>query len=178
MFPDTWDRMSYDRDSCLSGLTKEEHLGCEKNLFVTCNFDGNNCLREVFAVLGKPGGCIRSFIDALGIVISLALQEGVSSEKIIKKLKMIRCPNPSVLGEDKKYSCPDAIARVMEESLMGDIENSSIKRDNETMGSNEDSEEIEVDSTGHSPECPECGGSLIYQEGCLNCKVCGYSKCS
>lgn len=26
-------------------------------------------------------------------------------------------------------------------------------------------------------KCPDCGGSLIPQEGCLNCLSCGYSKC-
>ena len=26
-------------------------------------------------------------------------------------------------------------------------------------------------------ECPNCGGKLIYQEGCLICKSCGYSRC-
>jgi ribonucleoside-diphosphate reductase alpha chain len=26
--------------------------------------------------------------------------------------------------------------------------------------------------------CPECGNSeLVYQEGCLSCKACGFSKC-
>ena len=30
----------------------------------------------------------------------------------------------------------------------------------------------------HHNECPECGEpSLIYEEGCLNCKSCGHSKC-
>jgi len=28
--------------------------------------------------------------------------------------------------------------------------------------------------------CPECGSneSLVYQDGCLTCNSCGYSKCS
>lgn len=26
--------------------------------------------------------------------------------------------------------------------------------------------------------CPECGSTLYHEEGCLNCKACGYSKCS
>ena len=25
--------------------------------------------------------------------------------------------------------------------------------------------------------CPECGSSLIMQEGCMHCGACGYSKC-
>lgn len=25
--------------------------------------------------------------------------------------------------------------------------------------------------------CPECGSTLFYQEGCVNCPSCGYNKC-
>lgn len=25
--------------------------------------------------------------------------------------------------------------------------------------------------------CPDCGGTLFYQEGCAKCTTCGYSKC-
>lgn len=25
--------------------------------------------------------------------------------------------------------------------------------------------------------CPDCGSVLFYQEGCANCRCCGYSKC-
>jgi len=25
--------------------------------------------------------------------------------------------------------------------------------------------------------CPDCGGKLIHQEGCLMCPICGYSYC-
>jgi len=26
--------------------------------------------------------------------------------------------------------------------------------------------------------CPECNSTLVYQEGCLRCSNCGYSKCN
>ncbi len=25
--------------------------------------------------------------------------------------------------------------------------------------------------------CPDCGATLIFQEGCIKCQSCGYSKC-
>ena len=35
-----------------------------------------------------------------------------------------------------------------------------------------------VDGTQTSQVCPNCGQtSLVYQEGCLTCKNCGYSRC-
>jgi ribonucleoside-diphosphate reductase alpha chain len=33
-------------------------------------------------------------------------------------------------------------------------------------------------SAGHvAGQCPDCGATLVYQEGCLTCHMCGYSKC-
>jgi DNA-directed RNA polymerase subunit M/transcription elongation factor TFIIS len=28
-----------------------------------------------------------------------------------------------------------------------------------------------------SARCPDCGGSMIPQEGCLHCQDCGYNRC-
>jgi ribonucleoside-diphosphate reductase alpha chain len=25
--------------------------------------------------------------------------------------------------------------------------------------------------------CPDCGGALRHEEGCVKCQACGYSKC-
>ena len=32
--------------------------------------------------------------------------------------------------------------------------------------------------SGKSSVCPQCGGTMIFQEGCILCKDCSYSKCS
>ena len=29
----------------------------------------------------------------------------------------------------------------------------------------------------HKPQCPNCGGNLIFEGGCNTCKDCGWSKC-
>ena len=34
-----------------------------------------------------------------------------------------------------------------------------------------------IANVGHAPECPECGGMLVFKESCMLCPVCGYSKC-
>ena len=32
--------------------------------------------------------------------------------------------------------------------------------------------------TGKESDCPKCGGEMIFQEGCILCKDCSYSRCS
>ena len=34
---------------------------------------------------------------------------------------------------------------------------------------------VEEEDTGE--KCPECGGDLIREEGCIHCNSCEYSKC-
>jgi ribonucleoside-diphosphate reductase alpha chain len=30
---------------------------------------------------------------------------------------------------------------------------------------------------GHCPECPDCGAMLAFEEGCIKCPNCGFSRC-
>ena len=38
-----------------------------------------------------------------------------------------------------------------------------------------------VSDLGHHADivgvCPDCGGTLRHEEGCVKCHACGYSKC-
>lgn len=33
-------------------------------------------------------------------------------------------------------------------------------------------------NVGWAPECPQCASMLQFQEGCMTCRGCGYSKCT
>ena len=40
-----------------------------------------------------------------------------------------------------------------------------------------------IDKIAFEPEktgevCPQCGAEIVFEEGCLNCKNCGWSKCN
>ncbi len=136
------------------GVTQRISTGCGK-LYVTINSDEHG-MCEVFAQMGKTGGCASSQIEAAGRLISLALRSGVKGEAIIKQLIGIRCPNSSWQNGKMVLSCPDAIAQVLKKTVDSDF----------------------VENPGMMGVCPECSGVLTHAEGCLVCHGCGYTKCS
>jgi len=136
------------------GVTERISTGCGR-LYVTVNTDESG-MCELFAQMGKTGGCASSQTEAAGRLISLALRSGVKPDAIIKQLIGIRCPSPCWQNGSIVLSCPDAIAQVLKH-----ITHSNLTENSPQMGS-----------------CPECGGVLAHEEGCLVCHSCGFSKCS
>ena len=159
------------RPLVLKGTTIKMRTGCG-NLYVTINEDENGNMFEVFAQLGKAGGCTASQTEAISRLISLCLRSGVNPKVIIEQLKDIRCEKPIVAVGGTVYSCADAIAKAMEKFLR-------VKKE----GLGEIPAEVTLDTYSKSTEkafrglCPDCGFPLIYEEGCEKCLNCGYSKC-
>jgi len=139
------------------GVTELINTGCGK-LYVTVNKDDLGFC-EVFAQMGKTGGCASSQIESTGRLISLALRAGVKVESVIKQITGIRCPSPHWSNGNQVLSCPDAIAKVL--AGVADMDMSHAAEDGVTMGS-----------------CPDCGGAVEHEGGCVVCHGCGFSKCS
>ena len=99
------------RSPVLRGETREKVTGCG-SLYVTVNEDDFGP-REVFANMGKAGGCASASTEAIGRLISLAFRYGVPPDKIVKQLKGIRCHVPLGLGPNQILSCPDAIGKAL-----------------------------------------------------------------
>ena len=146
------------------GGTVKVRTGCG-SLYVTINEDEYG-LCEVFARMGKSGGCISSHSEAIGRLISLALRAGVETESIVKQLKGIRCPKPAFNNGEKVLSCADAIQIAIQKYIHNGSSSVQLSLDNLKYG-----------LWGRCPECPECGAMLETQEGCLKCRSCGYSEC-
>jgi len=141
------------------GQTTKFRMGCG-TLFVTVNKDKNG-LCEVFANLGKAGGC-PSQSEAMCRAVSAALRCGVDPKVLIEQLKGIRCLSTIASRKTNKnidvLSCPDAIARAIEDASGEDCESVAILVVN---------------------KCPDCGQPLQKEAGCVFCDNdnCGFSKC-
>ncbi|MGC8493216.1 MAG: vitamin B12-dependent ribonucleotide reductase [Syntrophobacteraceae bacterium] len=143
------------RPDMTQGLTERVNTGCGK-LYVTINSDEYGFC-EVFAQMGKAGGCAYSQIEATSRLISLALRAGVKVESIIKQLVGIRCPSPTWGNGEQVVSCADGIAKVLNHHSHAQI--SSALADQ--MGA-----------------CPDCGGAVEHEGGCIVCRSCGFSRCA
>ena len=135
------------------GVTQRSSTGCGK-IYVTINRDELG-ICEVFAQMGKGGGCANSQIEATGRLISLALRSGVKVESILKQLMGIRCPSPVWQNGQMTLSCSDAIAKVL----------------------NEYSQSGFTQMIGEMGACPDCGASVEHESGCIVCRSCGFSRC-
>lgn len=143
-----------ERPRVLESRTYREPLGCGRTMYVDITRDKGG-LQEAFVRIGKTGGCLKAWAEALSRVTSIYLRAGGDPERIISTLKGIRCPTLRI-GKDGS-SCPDILGRLIEEEF----------------GS-----AVHVEFQGDAPECPECGSTnLSRAEGCLVCKDCGWSKC-
>ena len=146
----------FDRPGRLVGFTDSVKLttssGERRSFYLTVNKQ-DDLPTEVFIQSGKGGEEIMADSEALGRLVSIALQYGVPAEAIVKTLRGI---NGGMYGSYQGRmvaSKADLIAVALE-----------------TAGVS--SPALEKTS------CPEgCGGQLVREEGCVKCYTCGYSKC-
>ena len=154
------------RPQLLSGETQRMDTGCGK-LFVIMN-DDEYGPREVFANMGKAGGCASSNTEALGRLISLALKKGASAGEIVEQLKGIRCHVPYGIGANATLSCADAIGKALERRYVAGAAAAA-------AGGSQTQLSFAQVAQG---ACPECHGAAIEHEGgCVVCRECGFSKC-
>ncbi len=173
------------RPDVITGRTQKILTGYGA-LYVTVNEDDDG-LFEIFAQIGRGGGYTASFTEGIARLVSLCLRSGLPVDEIIDQLEGIRSPRIALDHGERVYSIPDAIAKAIKRhmgmhkagiqppvesfdelgaAMETDVELEKEARDVETMV-----------RRGLNPECPECGKQLIYEEGCVKCRSCGYSEC-
>lgn len=101
------------RPRVTEGTVYKVVTGCG-SIYVTPARDEGE-LVEVFATLGKAGGCAHCQLEAITRAISLGLKYRIPVSEFVKELKGIRCPGLIISDGKEILSCPDAIAGVLEE---------------------------------------------------------------
>ncbi|RLC10234.1 MAG: ribonucleotide-diphosphate reductase subunit alpha, partial [Deltaproteobacteria bacterium] len=131
------------------------------NLYVTVTeYEGRPF--EVFATIGKSGRSTTAKTEAIGRLVSLALRTGIGVEKIVEQLKGIGGEHPVFQKNGLVLSIPDAISLVLERRyLSGGEKKRSPQKTRPLRGET----------------CPECGQTISFEEGCMTCHFCGFTKC-
>ena len=134
-------------------------------VYLTVNRDGQNNVFEMFTNGGKNGGVSAANLEAIARLASLALQEGVTVDKIATTLARINdgtCVWDKLHENDSRaqqiISIPDAISQVLKRFYCN--------------GKNPKDQEAALKSS----YCPDCGSEIFLKEGCSFCPECG-SKC-
>ena len=168
------------RQDVIHGSTRKIRTGCG-NLYVTVNEDEDGNPFEIFNQIGKAGGCAASQSEAIGRLVSLAFRSGVTPLEIVRQLKGISCHTPVWYREGKVLSCADAVAKAIEWHLQEENGVAGVRGTGNSIPNNRAHREVSLPIDNTIPifqrgACPECGGPLIFEEGCVKC-LCGYSDC-
>jgi ribonucleoside-diphosphate reductase alpha chain len=106
------------RPAVLRGRTVQSNVGCGP-LYITLNEDETGKPFEVFFKLGKSGSCQQSYLEALGVAMSVGLRYGADPQKFIDKFEGMRCPNPKMRSAEgpTTLSCADGISQGLAKAL-------------------------------------------------------------
>ncbi len=183
-----------DRPPILLGRTFKQQTGCG-SIYITINNDvmGRPC--ELFATIGKAGGCADSQSQAIGRMVSMAWRNGISAEEVLRQLSDISCHSHHGMGPNRVQSCADAVSKAIRSYLESRKGSDSGGCGSEVWGASVVADEAQVVSQrlfnammkdkaeGMSARvkvngaCPECGGPVQHESGCTLCRTCGFSEC-
>jgi ribonucleoside-diphosphate reductase alpha chain len=183
----------FSRPNRLTGVTDMVKLtdlaaGTKRTFLITTNtLEGKPV--EIVVVSGRAGDEANADSEALGRVVSIALQYGVPAEAIQKTLRGINGGLYGSYNGRLVASKADLIAvalestqgtgvREAEQPLLYNLQSSYPP----VAGAAPSDEELQTPLFAKpqmkGEKCPSCSSpNLVREEGCLKCQSCGYSKC-
>ena len=189
--PEPAARPIFERTGRLVGYTDMVKLtgsdGTRRGFLVTVNMQGEHPV-EVILTSGKAGDEANADSEALGRIISKALQYGVPAAELVKTLRGI---NGGLYGSYQGRfvtSKADLIAVALETTSKiqiaeGERKAAQMPLDDPMVPQAMQramTAPIQASRQGKTglDRCPECGDeNLVREEGCTKCYSCGYSKC-
>jgi len=146
--------------------------------YVTVNRDSYDRPVEVFVNIGKSGDDVMTLGEALGRLISLALQKGATLGNVSHQL--IGVGGSTKIAFQK--SVPHAVGEALELEDKTSPENEpDIQAWEDEGGAITPRNLIPVESLPHpiqiTDPCPICSSQVAKVEGCKTCYSCGWSAC-
>jgi ribonucleoside-diphosphate reductase alpha chain len=147
-------------------LTHKFRVGDQEG-YITVGLYEDGTPGEVFIKIAKEGSTVSGLTDAVALLTSIALQYGVSLDKLADKLEQTRFePYGITANPDIPFatSLLDYVFRWLRLHF-GTPHEAALAAAGATSGA----------LSGLT--CPDCGMQLEFAERCLICRSCGYSKC-
>ena len=150
-------------------ITHKFRVG-EQEGYITVGLFDDGSPGELFITISKEGSTIRGLMDSVAVLTSLALQYGVPLEDLSKKFRGVHF-EPAGLTNNKELPSASSLIDYIFRWMESRFAQPSAARTANASGS----EGFEDLSTGLA--CPDCGSVVVFAEGCLTCRSCGYTKC-
>lgn len=156
------------------------------NITINSDIDGPF---EVFLNIGKAGSDVAALAEALGRMISLNLRAAGPvnpDERLVEiatQLEHIGGSRSIGFGTNRVVSLPDAIAKALNWHLANGLSHVSPVLYDQDTNVESKVEQVTTQSTTKNKKqqgsaCPSCKNmTLVLEEGCKKCPVCGYSEC-
>ena len=119
---------------------------------------------EVFVKMAKEGSTVSGLTDAVALLTSIALQYGVSLEKIATKLEQTRFESYGITANAEIPFATSVLDYIFHWLRLH-------------FGMDTDPDATPTAELS-GLTCPDCGQQLDYLERCLTCQSCGYTRCS
>ena len=201
---DFWQNANYgarERPQLAAGITPRVET-VSGRMFVTVNVDENWRPFEIFLRVGKCGEVEHAHLEGLARMVSYCLRIGGQVEGIIDQLKGITSEPVWDRGVLVR-SAEDGVALVLRQLIDGEydylLERMLGPRQADASRAAGVEPRLVVDEieppalSGRSQSksvatgdrrglsrgisCMKCSGRVVFQEGCMKCLECGYSKC-
>jgi ribonucleoside-diphosphate reductase alpha chain len=167
----------WERPKVLKGDIFKTKTG-SGTLYTSVGLDESGFPVEIFINISKHGSDVSAFSEALGRVISIALQNGIPVENIAETIIGITGDSSAWDSGKLIKSIPDAVGRILkdfaEKHSRASIEQGLFDKD--VIKADIEDKPVEIKG---AVICPHCGEkSYIKTEDCSTCLSCGFSRCS
>ncbi len=185
-------------------ITHKFRVGDQEG-YVTVGLYEEGAPGEIFVNISKEGSTIRGLMDSVAMLTSVALQYGVPLENLVSKFRGVHFEPAGLTGNPQiptASSLVDYIFRWLGLRFLGQpaapdaappalpAPKSRRKRASDAPSAPAPTASARsappTESNPAAPSradmstglgCPDCGSILVFAEGCLVCRACGYNKC-